>query len=540
MTTETAPEPTTAGADAPRPVYYITTAIPYVNARPHIGFALEIVQTDTFARYHRQLGEDVYFLSGSDENSLKNVQAAEAEGIPTAELVARYATVFEGLKPLLDLSFDQFIRTSSDPRHAPGAAKLWAACVARGDIYSKSYHGLYCVGCEQFYTPAELTPQGLCPEHLTRPDEVEEENYFFRLSHYGPQLLDLIESGRLRIIPDSRRNEVLSFIRMGLEDFSISRSVARAHGWGVPVPGDPSQVMYVWFDALANYITALDYADDGPRYQHYWGAAAERVNTIGKGVIRFHAVYWPAMLISAGALPPSTLFVHGYITADGQKISKSLGNVIDPYELVEQYGAEAVRYFMLREIHPTADADFTYAKFEGRYNSDLANDLGNLLNRTVSMIGRYRGGTVPTPGPATALDSDLIALAAALPARVAAAMGDYDPQSSLAAIWELVKSANQYVELNQPWTLAKTAKGGDAEAATRLDSVLYNLAEALRLLAVHLTPFLPATATALAAQLGLGNAPTLSYTEATRWGGLPPGTAVGEARPLFPRLEAKA
>ncbi len=528
-----------SGADALRPVYYITTAIPYVNARPHIGFALEIVQTDTFARYHRQLGEDVYFLSGSDENSLKNVQAAEAEGISTAELVARYATVFEGLKPLLNLSFDQFIRTSSDPCHAPGAAKLWAACAARGDIYSKTYHGLYCVGCEQFYTPTELTPQGLCPEHLTRPDEVAEENYFFRLSHYGPQLLDLIESGRLRIIPDSRRNEVLSFIRMGLEDFSISRSVARARGWGVPVPGDPNQVMYVWFDALANYITALDYADDSPRYHHYWGATAERVNTIGKGVIRFHAVYWPAMLISAGAPPPSTLFVHGYITADGQKISKSLGNVIDPYELVEQYGAEAVRYFMLREIHPTADADFTYAKFEGRYNSDLANDLGNLLNRTVSMIGRYRGGIVPTPGPPTALDSDLIALAAGLPARVAAAMGDYDPQSSLAAIWELVKSANQYVELNQPWTLAKTAKGGDAEADTRLDSVLYNLAEALRLLAVHLTPFLPATATALAAQLGLNDAPALPYAAATRWGGLPPGTTVGPAQPLFPRLEAK-
>ncbi len=536
-------EPTAAPADdapaAPRPVYYITTAIPYVNARPHIGFALEIVQTDTFARYHRQIGHDVYFLSGSDENSLKNVQAAEAEGISTAELVARNATVFAGLKPLLDLSFDQFIRTSSDPHHAPGAAKLWAACAARDDIYRKTYHGLYCVGCEQFYTPTELTPQGLCPEHLTRPDEVDEENYFFRLARYGPQLLDLIESGRLRIIPAGRRNEVLSFIRMGLEDFSISRSVARARNWGVPVPGDPSQVMYVWFDALANYITALDYADDGPLYRHYWGATAERVNTIGKGVIRFHAVYWPAMLLSAGAPPPSTLFVHGYITADGQKISKSLGNVIDPYELVEQYGAAAVRYFLLREIHPTADADFTYAKFESRYNSDLANDLGNLLNRTVSMIGRYRAGRVPAPAAPTALDREVIALADALPARVAEAMDRYDPQDALAAIWELVKSANQYVELNQPWTLAKTAKD-DAAAGSRLDSVLYNLAEALRLLAVHLTPFLPATAPALAAQLGLAEAPVLPYAAATRWGGLPPGTAVGPAHPLFPRLEAKA
>jgi methionyl-tRNA synthetase len=440
---------------------------------------------------------------------------------------------------VLDLSFDQFIRTSSDPRHTPGCQKLWAACAASGDIYTKTYRGLYCVGCEQFYTPDELTPEGLCPEHFTRPDTVEEENYFFRLSKYSQTLLDLIESGQLRIIPDSRRNEVLSFIRMGLEDFSISRSVARAKGWGVPVPNDPTQVMYVWFDALANYITALDYATDGDLFQHYWQGSPNRVNTIGKGVIRFHAVYWPAMLISAGVLPPSALFVHGYITADGQKMSKSLGNSIDPYDLVGKYGTEAVRYFLLRDVHPTADADFTYAKFEGRYNGDLANDLGNLLNRSVSMIGRYRGGVVPAAGAAEALDTDLIALATALPARVGAAMGDYDPQSALAAVWELVKTANQYVEQNAPWTLAKTAKGGDTAAEARLDSVLYNLAEALRLIAIHLTAFLPATSTAILAQLGLADAPEQDYEAVTRWGGLPAGTQVGEARPLFPRLEAK-
>jgi methionyl-tRNA synthetase len=529
--------PESGDTEAGRVPYFISTAIPYVNARPHIGFALEIIQADTFARYHRQRGEDVYFLTGSDENSLKNVQAAEAEGIATSALVERNAAAFEGLRPLLNLSFDQFIRTSADPRHAAGAQKLWEACAARGDIYQKTYRGLYCVGCEQFYTPAELTPEGLCPEHFTRPDEIEEENYFFRLSNYGPALLGLIESGRLRVIPETRRNEVLSFIRMGLEDFSISRSVARARNWGVPTPGDPGQVMYVWFDALTNYITALDYASDGPLYRRYWAESPNRVNAIGKGVIRFHAVYWPAMLLSAGEPPPSTVFVHGYISVNGQKMSKSLGNTVDAYDLVERYGAEAVRYYTLREVPATADADFTYEKFEARYNSDLANDLGNLLNRAVSMIHRYRGGTVPPPGAPNALDAELRAIAGAIPARVAASFEAYDPQGALDAIWDLVKRANQYVEQNQPWTLAKTAKAGDAEAAGRLDGVLYNLAESLRLLAVHLAPFLPATAAGIAEQLGRAGAAEAPYAEAVNWGGATPGSQVGEARPLFPRLQ---
>jgi methionyl-tRNA synthetase len=341
----------------------------------------------------------------------------------------------------------------------------------------------------------------------------------------------------LRVVPESRRNEVLSFIRMGLEDFSISRSVARARGWGVPVPGDPGQVMYVWFDALTNYITALDYAHDGPLYQRYWVESPQRVNTIGKGVIRFHAVYWPAMLLSAGGRPPSTVFVHGYISVGGQKMSKSLGNVVDVYDLVEKYGAEAVRYFLLREVPATADADFTYEKFEARYNSDLANDLGNLLNRAVSMVHRYRGGTVPAPGASDALDTELRTIAEGIPARVETALAGYDPQEALDAIWELVKRANQYVEQNQPWTLAKTAKGGDAGAASRLDSVLYNLSESLRLLAIHLAPFLPATAAGIAAQLGQPDTLDTAYAEAVRWGGTAPGSIVAEAHPLFPRLQ---
>ena len=519
--------------------YYITTAIPYVNARPHIGFALELVQTDAFARYHRALGMDVRFLTGTDENALKNVQAAEAAGTSTREFVDRNSEIFRSLRDTLDLSFDDFIRTSAESRHIEGAQKLWRAADAAGDIYRKSYTGLYCVGCEQFYAPDELTPDGLCPEHLTRPDLVEEDNYFFRLSRYAERLILLVESGELRIIPESRRNEVLAFVKMGLEDFSISRSVGRAKGWGIPVPGDPSQVMYVWFDALTNYITALDYAGEGDLYRKYWLENPNRVHCIGKGVIRFHAVYWPAMLMSVGEPTQSVLFVHGYMTANGQKMSKSIGNVIDPVELVDKYGSEAVRYYLLREVPATADSDFTSERFESRYNSDLANDLGNLLNRAVSMINRYRQGHVPAPDEPDDLDNELIAVANSVSAPYDAAMNDYDPQEALAAVWKLVTRANRYVEQSAPWTLASKAKEGDSAPAQRLDSVLYNLAESLRLLAVYLAPFLPETAERMLSQLGL-EVLALGLQSANRaWGLTSPGTTVGKPAPLFPRLVAE-
>lgn len=334
------------------PRWYITTAIPYVNAKPHLGFALEVVLTDAQARYHRLKGEDVRFLTGSDENSLKNVQAAEREGVTTRELVARNAAHFYALRDVLNLSFDDFIRTSVEQRHVAGVHKLWDACQRSGDIYKRSYSGLYCVGCEQFYAEDELEG-GLCPEHRVRPELIEEENYFFRLSRYGDRLLDVIASDQLAIVPETRKNEVLSFIRGGLQDFSISRSQARARGWGIGVPGDPDQVLYVWFDALGNYITALDYAGEGEAYRRYWHDNPRRVHVIGKGITRFHAIYWPAILLSAGVPLPATIFVHGYLTVDGQKISKSLGNAIDPVTLVERYGIDATRYYLLREVRST-------------------------------------------------------------------------------------------------------------------------------------------------------------------------------------------
>ena len=377
--------------------WYVTTAIPYVNAQPHIGFAFEAILTDALARYHRQRSEDVRFLTGTDENSLKNAQAAEKEGVPTAELVERNAAHFHALRESLNLSFDDFIRTSVEARHLEGVAKLWEACDRSGDIYSRPYKGLYCVGCEQFYTEDELI-DGLCPEHQTKPELVEEKNYFFRLSRYADQLRELIESDQLKVVPQTRKNEVLSFIRSGLQDFSVSRSRARARDWGIPVPGDPEQVMYVWFDALGNYITALDYANESELYQHYWVENPNRVHVIGKDIVRFHVIYWPAMLLSAGVPLPTAVFTHGFVNIGGRKMSKSLGNVVDPVELAQTYGTDALRYYLLREVSPFEDGDFTLERFIRSYNADLADQLGNLLNRVVSMVGRYYDGVVPTPG----------------------------------------------------------------------------------------------------------------------------------------------
>lgn len=519
--------------------WYVSTTIPYVNARPHIGFALELVLTDALARYHRRVGEDVFFLTGTDENALKNVQSAESEGVPVAELVDRNSLRFRELGQTLEISSDDFIRTSADPRHAPGVHKLWEACARNGDIYKRQYRGLYCVRCELFYREDELI-DGLCPIHHIPPEEVEEENYFFRLSRYAEQLESLIASDTLRVVPETRKNEVLSFIRRGLEDFSISRSRERAHGWGIPVPGDPSQVIYVWYDALGNYITALGYANDGPLYQRYWQDNSQRLHVLGKDVIRFHAVYWPAMLLSAQVPLPTTLLVHGFITLGGQKISKSLGNVVDPEQLVADYGVDSVRYFLLREVSPFADSDFTLERFQRVCNTDLADQLGNLLNRTVSMIQRYQEGTIPASGELTAAERVVVERARNLPGQVDTAVRGYASNEALAAIWELVGEANRYVAETEPWVLAKQRKAGDRDAAQRLDTVLYTLAETLRLVAHLLEPFLPDTAAKIAAQLGVALDSDVPWTSVTAWGQLAAGTRVQPGAVLFRKWELAA
>ncbi|HEU0001668.1 MAG TPA: class I tRNA ligase family protein [Ktedonobacteraceae bacterium] len=529
-------------SDAQSP-WYITTAIPYVNAKPHIGFAQETILTDVLARYHRLKGDDVWFLTGTDENAFKNVQSAEQEGISTRALVDRNAAHFYNLRSVLNLSFDDFIRTSAEPRHKAGVEKLWQACDENGDIYKRPYSGLYCFGCEQFYSESELV-NGLCPEHLTAPTLIEEENYFFRLSRYAERLYELIASNQLHIVPQKRKNEVLSFIRGGLNDFSISRSRTRAHGWGIPVPGDEDQVIYVWFDALGNYITALGYVDDAPSYQRYWLHNPHRTHVIGKGVIRFHAVYWPAMLLSAQVPLPTAILVHDYVTIDGSKISKSQGNTVDPVELVDLYGTDALRYYLLREIPSTADGDFTQERFLHAYNSDLADQLGNLLNRVVSMVGRYYGGTVPTPGSLEAVDLRLVETARNVRGQVDAALSRFALDEALDAIWNLVGAANKYVADVEPWTLAKLRKstGEDSHAGERLSTVLYNLVEVLRLVAYHCAPFLPASAAGIAQQLGISlstgehSQDGSQEAEETSWGRYPAGTKVQPDSVLFPKI----
>jgi methionyl-tRNA synthetase len=510
--------------------YYITTAIPYVNARPHVGFALEIVQADALARYQRLFGRDARFLTGTDDNSLTNVQAAEREGVPVAELVARNAKSFEALKDQLNLSHDDFIRTSTEERHRRGVVKLWRACEAAGDIYKKRYQGLYCVGCEQFYTPDELA-DGKCPDHGTEPESIEEENYFFRLSRYQGQLEQLIESDAYHIVPKTRKNEVLSFIRSGLQDFSVSRSIQRAKGWGIQVPDDPSQVVYVWFDALSNYINALGYADQGPLYRKYWTECPERVHVIGKGIIRFHAVYWPAMLLSAGVPLPHKLLVHGYITINGQKMSKSLGNVVEPEAAAARYGSDQLRYYLLSEVSTTGDGDYSDARMAQRINSDLANDYGNLASRIFKMVESYCGGLVPEVTKMRHDDQELKSLALGLGDKVEGLVEQFDLNGVLAAVMDTVKATNRYVESNAPWKLFKQ---GDQE---RIDTVLNTAAETLRVCSLLLYPAMPGKCKQLLDQLGTDGEPSLE--QAKTWGLVRPGTRVAVGEPLFPRIDAK-
>src|SRR6266511_2972703 len=437
--------------------FYVTTAIPYVNGRPHLGFALEIVQADALARHWRRRGAPVRFLTGTDDNCLKNVQAAEAEGVPLRDLVDRNAAAYAALRDPLGLSFDDFIRTSSDPRHRAGVERLWRACQASGDLYRKLYQGLYCVGCEQFYAPAELQ-DCRCPEHGTEPQLVTEENWFFRLSRYRERLAELIESGTLRIEPASRRNEVLGLIAGGLEDFSVSRSVTRSRGWGIGVPGDPDQVIYVWFDALAKYLTALGYGTDAPAYHQWWASGDRRVHVIGKGILRFHAVYWPALLLSAGVPLPTEILVHDYLTVEGRKLSKSNGNVIDPVALAERFGTDAVRWWLLREVPRVGDADFTVERLAARSDEDLANGLGNLVNRVVSMVHRYRDGQLPDERPAPAEAERLLAACRRAPGLVDEALGAGDFRRATAAVWAIVEEGNRYVEAARPWELARAER----------------------------------------------------------------------------------
>ena len=362
--------------------YYITTSIPYTNAPPHIGFALEIVQADVLARYFRTAGRDVFFLTGTDEHGLKTLRAAEVAGKSTIDFADEVSGKFAELAKTLNISNDDFIRTTDEKRHKPAVYKLWEKYIKNGDIYKKKYKGFYCAGCEAFKTGKEIIG-GECIIHQKPVEIIEEENYFFKLSKYLPEIKKIIGKEKIKIVPESKKNEVLGMIGNGIEDVSFSRMKDKYWGW--PVPNDPSQNLYVWLDALPNYISALGYGSNEKQLKKYWPV---NVHCIGKDIVKFHAIYWPAMLLSAGLDLPKSIFIHGFINVGGQKMSKSLGNVIDPFELVKKYGADAVRYYLLREIPSTEDGDFSFEKFKQRYNADLAGGVGNLVARVLGISAK--------------------------------------------------------------------------------------------------------------------------------------------------------
>ena len=468
---------------------YVTVAIPYVNAAPHVGYAYELVQADVHARARRLAGDDVRFVGGTDDYSLKNVLAAEAAGVPTKAFVDAHAARFEQLTGPLDLSFDDFFRTSADARHRPAVERLWRACAANGYLYKRDYEGAYCVGCEQFFEPAD-EPGGRCPEHGTELERVAEANWFFRLSAYQDHLDRLISSGTLAVHPAPFRTEVLSFVRRGLKDLSVSRSVSRARGWGLGVPGDPSQVIYVWFDALAYYLSALRFGEPGSAdHRRWWLESDERVHVVGKGILRFHAVYWPAFLASAGEPPPTRIQVHPYLTVGGAKLSKSSGHTVDPHRLVDDVGTDALRWWFARDVSPTTDTDFTVERLVGRANQDLANGLGNVTKRIVTLVRRLRDGFVPT------VDAGPLAAVSDLEDDVADRLDHFDLTGATRAIVAAVSALNRDLEATKPWTLT----GGTDTSA--LDQLLARHVASARCIARAARPIVPALAGRLLAQL---------------------------------------
>ncbi|MCM2477045.1 methionine--tRNA ligase [Rhizobium sp. CG5] len=481
---------------------YITTSIPYVNAAPHVGFALELVQADAYARHLRLLGHDVRFQCGTDDNSLKNVRAAEVAGFPVTEFVNSNADRFERLGVQLKISNDEFIRTSNNLSHVACVHRLWNACASSGDLYRKSYEGLYCLGCEEFYDPAELD-NGRCPEHGVPLENVKEENWFFRLSRYRDRILELVETDTLKIVPSHRRNEVLALLRRGLFDISVSRGAERSRGWGVPVPGG-DEVVYVWFDALANYLTGLGYGSDERLFERYWCGEGERIHVVGKGISKFHAVYWVAILLSAGLPPPSSILIHGYVTVDGRKIGKSAGNGIDPERIIQAYGTpDALRYYLLRHVRCSDDGDFSEDRLEAAWSGELAAQLGNLTNRVVALLATSFGGIVPP-----VQDSDFVREAMQLPSTVARAFERYELHVGVSEIFAFLGEANRQFTKRAPWADAK-ALGGDLPAEDRhitIDRLSSSLAEqvfGLAIVARSLLPFLPTAATELHTKLGL-------------------------------------
>ena len=499
--------------------FYITTPIYYVNSTPHIGHAYTTIAADVVARFHRQRGEETFFLTGTDEHGSKIAQAAEQQGLDPRGFVDRMAVVWRELPTRVNASNDFFIRTT-DPGHEAVVQDFVQRVYDAGEIYEDVYRGLYCVACEAFYTDAELV-EGRCPQHGTVPEFFEEKNYFFRLSAYEERLLRLYDENPELVLPRIRYNEARRFIEHGLEDISISRASQR---WGIAVPWDPAQVIYVWVDALINYVSALSYAVDAEDLRpRFWPHVR---HFLGKDILKFHCVIWPALLLAAGYDVPRQLFVHGYLLIDDRKISKSVGNVIDPLDLISVYGVDPVRFFLLRVTQFGHDGSASIEGLHERYERELGNDLGNLLSRTTAMIARYRGGEIADASWASPFRGTLDGLGEG----VAKRLDRFDLSGALDEIWSVVRDLNRYVEERAPWQLAK-----DESRATELDRTLYDLADGLRAVAVALAPYLPETAPRILAALGQ---PAELAWERVAYGLTEPARGVEPAPPLFPRVES--
>jgi methionyl-tRNA synthetase len=498
------------------PRYYVTTPIYYVKDAPHVGHAYTTVNADALARWHRLNGDEVFFLTGTDEHGQKVARAAEEQGLTAAEWTDQLAPRFASAWADLDISNDDFIRTT-EPRHHRAVQQFLSRIYENGGIYKDVYRGLYCVPCEQYYAEDDLLDDRLCPIHRMPVEHLEEENYFFRLSQYEQALIEWYEANPGAVVPESKRNEALSFIRGGLRDISITRT---SIDWGVGVPWDEEHVFYVWYDALINYLTAIGYGEDEARFERWWPAVH---HLIGKEIIRFHCVWWPAMCLAAGIEPPAHVQVHGWLLLGGEKMSNSSVNQISPGDLTADFGVDPVRYHLLRDIPLGSDGDFSAEGMTSRYNADLANNLGNLVSRVATVVGSKCGGVGPSPAP----DSRLASVAVTVVDEASSAWGDGLPHLGLEATWRLIRETNAELETAEPWR---------AEPGPAVDAILGSALEVLRIVSILIVPAMPSTAEEIWRRIGLDGSPADErLPDAARWGGYPGGRPVEKGAPLFPR-----